>query len=132
MSDPVELPIGTSLPQLIDQWVAARNTRLDLEKQVSKLEEHETVLKSAIISKLRDANLTQAATEVNVVKMKLHKVPVSDFSPAFYTYIKDNDAFDLLHKRLGVEAVALRTEAGIIIPGVSFNDVYKITPSKRS
>lgn len=132
MSDPspADLPIGTTLPELVDQYVAARTQRLALERQIDPIKEHEELLKKAVIAKMGEAKLDTVGTKMAIVKLKWHKEPVAQDWPKVWEYIRTNNAFDLLHRRLTVEAVRARWEEGVEVPGVGFTMVPKLTPSK--
>jgi len=52
--------------------------------------------------------------------------PVGEDWPAIHQYIRDNDAIDLLHKRLTVTAVKLRWDDDVEIPGIGRKLVEKI------
>lgn len=52
--------------------------------------------------------------------------PVAEDWSAIHQFIKDNDAIDLVHRRLTESAVQLRWDDGVTIPGVGDKLVEKI------
>jgi len=52
--------------------------------------------------------------------------PVAEDWSAIHQFIKDNDAIDLVHRRLTESAVQLRWDDGVVIPGVGDKLVEKV------
>jgi hypothetical protein len=122
--------ISSLLPDLISNYIIIRDQRLALDKQAAEIKETEDVLNKAIIAKMKEEKVEVAGKIGGFVKMKKNVEPTADDWPAVWKYIKENDAFELLHKRLTSEAVKERWENNVEIPGVGRKDVYKLSVSK--
>jgi hypothetical protein len=118
------------LTMLVDKFGEVRDTRLAADKAAEKLKEQENLLKEQIITALRDSDSGGiTGSHFGVKLQKKDKVVVTDWAPV-YAYIKDNDAFDLLHKRITEGAVKLRWEDGVQIAGLETYPVYDLTVSR--
>jgi len=60
------------------------------------------------------------------VEYETKLVPVAQDWDAIHQYIKENDAIDLVHKRLTESAVRLRWDDDVVIPGVGDKIAEKI------
>lgn len=120
------------LPDRIDAYAQAREERLALQREVNNLQERENMLKNGIIQILQENELSTAGSANYSVKLAVDDKPVAGNWQEIYDYIKENDAFDLLQRRLGEAAVKSRWEDGITIPGVTTFPVEKLTLSKVS
>lgn len=115
------------LAVIVDQYAKKREERLLADKVASNLKAEEEKFKGQIIAALIEGNSTTAGGKSAKVNMHKKDKPVAKEWPLLYSYIRANDAFDLLHKRLTEEAFNARKEEGIIIPGVDWFPVYSLT-----
>ena len=122
--------VSSHLPDLVDAYIAKRDERLKLDKEAAALKEHEDDLHKVIIAKLREQGATAYGGLRGVVKMHENVEPNVEDWPQTYEYIKANDAWELLHKRITVTAVKERWDAGEAVPGVGRVTKYKLTVSK--
>ena len=118
------------IPAMIEAYSDKRDERLALQRQTDTLKKEETQLQLELIAALKDAGMTSAGGSAHKVSMKVVQKPTAGDWEQIYEYIKDNDAFDLLQRRLGETAVKARWEDGIEIPGVISFPVEKLTLSK--
>ena len=100
-----------------------------LDKQAEQMKEHEEILKKAIIAKYQEQGLTLLGSKLGVVKLSEADEPVAQDWIAVWDFIRENNAFELLHKRLTNTAVKERWEAGEEIPGVGKQKVYRLSVS---
>ena len=121
--------ISSQLPDVVNQYISVRTQRLALDKEAAAVKETEEELKKFIISKFQDQNLNVLGSTNGSVKMTKVEEPVCNDWPAYYEYIKEHGAWELLHKRVTILAVKEHYAAGEIIPGISFVDTYKLTVS---
>lgn len=118
------------LPELIDEYVQARDRRLELNRQADQCEKREAKLKKDIEDTLNGAGLVTGgggayrATLVSEVK------PTATDWGLVQKYIIENNAFDLLQKRLTESAVKSRWEDNITIPGIVKFPVTKLSITK--
>lgn len=120
-------PPGMTLQELIDAWGTARVTRLAEEKKVAKLEEKEKQLKAQVIAKMKAAQATSMGGQKYGANFQKKDKPTAGDWQKLYAYIKENDAFDLLQKRLTETAVTARWEEGEEIPGIVKFPVEDVT-----
>ena len=119
----------------IDALYELRQTRLQLQREFdAKLKEmkaEEKELEDVLFVKLGNEGLEGAKGTVATAGLKHTTVPQPKDWDAIYKFIKENDAFDLLHKRFTSSAWAERVEAGQEIPGIETFDKVEITLNKR-
>ena len=120
------------LPAMIDQLYELRELRLQHQRQTDKLKKQETELQQEIIMAMAESGMTSAGGAHAKATYKVVDKPVAANWDEVYHYIAENDAFDLLQRRLGEGAVKARWEDGITIPGVTAFPVDKLTLSKVS
>lgn len=118
-----EPPGGVLTPELtlqqpIDNWGAARIARLAQQKVVDALEVEEKKLKAKVIQAMIDAKQTSTGGQRYGANYSRKEKPTAGDWSKIYKWIAENDAFDLLQKRLTEKAVEARWEDGIEIPGV--------------
>lgn len=123
------MTISSHLPDVVDAYISTRAQRLQLDRQVAELKEQEEKLKEFIIGHFRLSGTTALGGQAGLVKLQKKDEPDVLNWEELYGYIKQNDAWELLHKRIGSTAVKERWEAGEIIPGVGHKDVYNLSVS---
>lgn len=122
-----------SIGKLIDDLYQLRAQRLDIEKQVEGLKSREAETREQIISLLREAGLEAARGEVATASIQYKIKPAVIDWDAVYTYIRNNDMFALLQKRLTTTLWAALQEDGIVVPGteVQHYQDLSLTKAKR-
>jgi hypothetical protein len=130
LTEPTAVVISTLLPDLTANYIAARAERLRIEKLVEEMVSRETILKDAIISKMREQGITKLGCEAGTVKMAELIEPVATDWQQVWDHVQKTGHFDLLHRRLANLAVKARWEHGEEIPGVTSTTVFKLTVSK--
>lgn len=118
------------LAKLVDQYDEARNTRLAADKKAKDLKTIEAKFADRITIELNGQGIRYAAGTVKRVKLTPHTKPKAEDWPKFYEYMREENAFDLLQKRLGEAAIMLRRDEGIVIPGLAFNQFFKLSLGK--
>ena len=121
-----------NLPDIIEQFAAKKAERLAADKVAQALKHEEVELQNEICKLLKDSGLTGAGGATHKVTLKTIDKPVAQDWDEIYTYIKEEDAFDLLQRRLTEGAVKARWEEDIDIPGIATYPVDKLTLSKVS
>lgn len=122
--------LSSHLPDLIDLYIATRAQRLAKDKEAAAIKEQEDDLSKAIIAKMKAGDITAQGAQNGLVKLNHNVEPVATDWPALYAFIKANDAWELLHKRVTATAIKERWDDGEEIPGVGRADVYKLSVSK--
>jgi hypothetical protein len=122
--------IPKALGAVADLLYTTRAKRLALSKQVEALEKDETALREHIIQTLPKSKASGVSGKVARVTVLTDDVPQVEDWDAFYKYVKKNDAFELLQRRLSKEAVAERIDDGETLPGVKLMKIPKVSLNK--
>jgi hypothetical protein len=101
-----------------DHVYTLRQERLAAQKVVDALEEEEKALREHIINTLPKSEATGAAGKLARVTVITKEVPQVKDWDKFYAYVKKNNAWDLMQRRLSAAAVTERWEAGKEVAGV--------------
>ena len=124
----------TSIGSMIDGLYDLRAQRLAIEKQVEELKAAETEMREAIIGTLKESGLEGAKGETATASLQYKIKPNVQDWDAVYDYIRENDMFALLQKRLTTTLWAALQEDGITVPGTEGIPIVdlSLTKSKRS
>ena len=123
-----ELDLGTA----IDKLYALRAERLEAEKQIKVMKSNELALRITI-KRLLDAASLEGGRGISAsASIQYSTEPTAKDWSAIYFYIRENDAFDMLQRRLSSTAVKDRWDSGIIIPGIEKFDTWDLSVTKRS
>jgi len=118
------------LGQMVDKFNTIYRKRLDTDKLAATYKKNENELKDRIIAILIDQGVGFAAGRDIRVKLQTTTKPVADNWGDIYEYMIANDAMDLVQKRLHEGAVKLRVEDGVVIPGLDFIEINKLSIGK--
>lgn len=118
------------LGSLADQLEAVREKRIAADKVAASLKSEETRIKTQIISEMEEKDLSSIGGKSAVLSRITKKRPIANDWSKVYSFIREHDAFDLLHKRLTESAVNLRFDDGVEIPGISLMTYSHITFGK--
>ena len=122
-----------SIGQQIDALYLLRSQRLVFEREVAEIKEKETAAKQAIIDQLKLLSLEGARGDTATASITYKIKPnVTDWD-AVWAYIRDNDMFALLQKRITASLWDALREDGILVPGTEEQPVVdlSLTKSKR-
>ena len=117
------------LADTADQWFEANKKRLAADKIAASLKAEEDGFKAILLREFQEQKLTGIGGK----KVRVGMDPVPDYVPAvkdwpaYYDYIVEHRAFELLQRRPGVEACRERWERGVAIPGCEKFPVFKLT-----
>lgn len=120
-----------SVSSLVDQYISKRTERLLADKAAKKLAEEEGALKAQLIKICIDSKTKALGGSKGVVNYERKQKPTVTNWEALYQYITENNAFELLQRRLGESAVIERWEDEIVIPGVGTWPVDNLTISGK-
>lgn len=123
-----ELDLGTA----IDKLYELRARRLEAEKVIKTMKSEELALRVTIKRMLDAASLEGGRGQLASTSIQYSTEPTPKDWSAIYDYIRENDAFDMLQRRLASTAVKDRWESGIIIPGIEKFDTWDLSVTKRS
>jgi len=102
--------------EIVTTYLKINAKRQAMTKEVNLLEKEEKRLAELILPNVPQIGEVVLGGATFRRKIKV-KPMVGDWA-AFYEYIRSNNAFDLLHRRITDTAVKLRWDDGIQIPGV--------------
>ena len=119
-----------TLNELVDEYISKRLERLEAARTVSILEEKEQAAKQAVITQMQEEKSTVFGASLGTVTLQTKVKPAAVDWVKVWQYIYDNDASDLMQRRLTEAAVKLRWEDGIEIPGVDRFTVYDLSVGK--
>lgn len=117
---------------LIDLLYATRVKRLEAEKEIKALKTQEVAYRVRIKQMLDAASLEAGSGKTATTSVCYTTEPNAKDWPAIYQYIVENDAFDMMQRRLSATAVRDRWNDGIIIPGIEKYDTWDLSLTKRS
>lgn len=110
------------LGKMIDDLYAARAARLEyqreVEAEVEKLKEVEAKLEEKILQTFDKSEIEGAKGSAATASVTRLVVPAVKDWPEVFKWIAENNAWDLMEKRMARVAFRDRTEAGQAIPGV--------------
>ena len=118
------------LGALADRLEAARAKRLEADKIAASLKSDETRLKTELINQMEANDLSSVGGKSCVINRSVKERAIAQDWSKIHEYIRENDAFDLLHKRLTDSAVLLRKDDGVDVPGVGLMEYSHITFAK--
>jgi hypothetical protein len=121
--------IGT-LARLVDLYWTTRQERLAIERQAEEVKEREMELKAQLMELLVNSGANGVAGSTHRVTLRTKLSPqVTDWSQ-LYAYIRENDAFDLLQRRLSAPAFAERKAVAEVVPGVAEIEITDLSVNK--
>jgi hypothetical protein len=114
----------------VDAYLTARQARLAADKVAAELKKSEDALKGQIEKSMHEAGMTDYKGDtVRVQIEREYKPTVNDWGQV-HLFIRENDAWDLVQKRLTESAVKSRWEDNISIPGIEKFPVDKLSITK--
>lgn len=113
-----------------DMLYETRQKRLDIQKEVDRLENIEKALKEHFINSLSKKDSTGAAGKLARVQLVQEDIPVAQDWDALYAYIKKTGNFELLNRALNRSAAKERWANKKEIPGVGHFTATKVSVNK--
>lgn len=125
----LELTLG----QAIDALYAARAARLAKADEVKQLQAEEAAARQRVLEMLQTTGLSKASGAQATASITTSDIPFVKDWDAIHAYIKENDRFDLLQKRIGVVAWRDLYKDGILVPGTeaAVDTDISLTKAKR-
>ena len=113
-----------------DQLYRIRQERLKLQQQVENLAKFETQLKDRIIAELPKSLASGIAGKIARAQLDTKSIPQAEDWPLIYKYIRRNNRFDFLHRRLNEKAIGEMWDAKKEIPGVGKFSIVTVSCTK--
>lgn len=123
-------PFPASLGACGDLLHDVRELRLTMQKQVDAIEAREKELKEYIINSIAPTE-SGAVGRRYVTKVTTTEVPIIDDWGVFCSWVRKNNRFDLLQKRLSTEAVKeVQVDQRRILPGLNIMNKKDVSITK--
>jgi hypothetical protein len=120
------------LGETIDALYALRQLRLEEQKKIDAMKAEEVNIRGKIIELLENAGLAKASGYMATAGIKVTVEPlVTDWDPVF-EYIRKENKFELIQKRISAPAWRELKESGILVPGTEENPVVDISLTKST
>jgi len=123
-----------TLGQAIDNLYQARAARLVKAKEVKELQVLEANAKFKVLELLQASGLAKASGMLATAGITTEDIPFIKDWDEVYEFIKINDRFDLLQRRIGVVAWRDLFKDGILVPGTeaAIDTDLSLTKSSRN
>lgn len=120
-----------TLGQLIDQLYDMRAARIEAAREVDKMKREEVQLKERIMTELDVTGLGKASGATATCGITTTIKPHVESWQDVHNYIRENDRFDLLQKRISVTAWRdMVLDEGELVPGTLVNEVRDLSLTK--
>ena len=122
----------SELGTTIDKLYSIREERLAIERRVKEMKSSEMDLRNKILEALENSGLKKASGAVATCGIKVATIPIVTDWDQVFNYIKNNDRFDLVQKRISVLAWRSTFEEGETVPGTEAVEDIDVTLTKAS
>lgn len=116
----------------IDALYATRQHRLELSKTVEALKAEETRQREEILGLLDSVKLAKASGHQATCGVKESIEPVPEDWEMIHNYIRTENRFDLIQKRLSAPAWRELRDSGLLVPGTSAITVRDLSLTKST
>ena len=118
------------LANLIDDFCLAKEARLDADKEAKRLKAIEVDFKQRVMQEMlnNDCHMVGGSYKKVTLKTK-QRAQAADWQQV-YDYIKATGSTDLLQRPLSEEAIKLRLNDGVQVPGIEFIEINDLSVSK--
>jgi hypothetical protein len=125
-----EAPTADRLAKI---YVKIRDKRRELEKQAAELKEQQDIVAAQLLEICKEQGAQTIRTEHGTVSRRVAKNYWTNDWDSFYKFIKDNDAFSLMHQRINNTNMAqyLEENPDLLPPGLNADITQTITILKR-
>lgn len=123
-----------TLGACVDLAFSLRNARIEKQREydaeIAEMKRQEEEIKEHIINSFKKSDINGAKGKTATISIVPVIIPQPKDWPAIYAYIKKNDAFDLMERRLHKGAFKDRLENGEKVPGVEVFEKLDISINK--
>jgi hypothetical protein len=114
-----------TLDEKIDELKTVKQQIKDLNQELKEIKEREDEIARDLIREMEEVGLKRMANESATISVATENVPdVTDWD-AFYEFISNNQAFELLHKRVSATAFRELSQTQEV-PGVQTRELTKL------
>lgn len=120
----------------IDKFFKLHKERLRLESEAAKVKTKEIKLKDQLIAEMNLQEVDSARGVLGTISLSTPEVPRAIDWPLFYVWVRKNNAFELIQRRVHEGNTAERLEHSPAlkkkgIPGIEFVKITKFTPTMK-
>ena len=114
-------------------YIKIRAKRLELEKEVSELQEQQDLVAREILELCKEQGVQTMRTEYGTISMRTTKRYWTNDWQSMYDFIKEHDAFALLHQRINTTNMSqfLEENPDLHPPGLNADATQTIAIVKR-
>jgi len=124
--------MSLTLGQQIDALYQTRQERLDLQGQVEELKASEALIREAIMVALHENGMAKGSGLLATASIKKSIEPIIADWELIHRYIRREDRFDLLQKRLSAPAWRGLLDSGFLVPGTESVEVQDLSLTKST
>ena len=121
-----------AIGELIDKLYELRETRLALDRTVAGLKAQETAMRLEIKEELENVGLAKASGKRATCGITSKIEPIIEDWDKVHDWIRAENRFDLLQKRLSAPAWRELKENNILVPGTESVVVYDVSLTKST
>jgi len=121
-----------TIGQQIDALYMTRQKRLELQSEVEELKEIEAGCRITILDVLQHNGMAKATGLLATVSIKKSIEPITANWEQIHEFIRQENRFDLIQKRLSAPAWRGLLEAGILVPGTEKVEVQDLSLTKST
>jgi hypothetical protein len=123
-----------SADRLVKAYIKIRDARKELTQQDAKLEEQQHMIQDKLLEICKDTGAESLRTEFGTVTKRVSKQYWTHDWESFYKFIKENDAFPLLQRRIATTAMTefLEEYPDLHPPGLNVDASYTISVRRKS
>lgn len=110
----------------IKEILSVRKQRLSLQREADLLEQKEKALTNELVNVMISRNLDAFTDGEDQAVLVVTQEPVATDWPKLLDYIRENDALDMLQKRLTPSAIKARWAEKVNVPGVESVDKHTL------
>lgn len=119
-----------TLGACVDKLYSMRQQRLVVQAKVETMKSEESALQDHVLNNFKKDEVEGAKGKLASASITRTTVAnVTDWE-AFYKYIKKNEAWDMLQRRVNDSAYRARLEESVVVPGVEAFGVVKLSITK--
>ena len=121
-----------TLGEAIDELYQARAARLAKAKEVKELQAEESAAKATVLQLLKETGLEKASGKLATAGIIKSDIPIVTDWDALYEYIKAESRFDLLQRRIGVQAWRDLLLDRVLVPGTEAGLDFDLSLTKST
>jgi len=120
--------------RLVRAYIKIRDARSELEKKATELEEQQKLIQGRLLDICKETGVESLRTEFGTVTRRSTKNYWTNDWGSLYEFIKKNDAFPLLQRRISNAAMDtfLEENPDLHPPGLNVDAAYTVSVRRKS